>query len=123
MAKISEEEKKKRLYAASVRNNKMRAAVKKSATSKKSPTMKVRYTNKDGVTEIVEVPNKSSFSFCSWVIPLVGDPIRVGPFKSPYVTFATRYRIVRKLAQQNNARPLDIQLLGMFDAGELFVDR
>lgn len=62
---------------------------------------------------------RGTITYASWVIPLVGDPIQIGPFKSKHVTLKARYRIVKKLVAEKNARDFDIRLLGMYENGQL----
>lgn len=64
-------------------------------------------------------PPKIKIVYVAWVIPLVGDPIQVGPFKSKHVTLKARYRIVKKLVAEKNAKDSDIRLLGMYEKGLL----
>ena len=58
----------------------------------------------------------------AWVWPVVGDPIQVGPFKSRSVTLRLRFKAVKKLVEENNARPLDICMLEMYESGLLEED-
>jgi len=122
MGKYTEEEKLIRKRAADKRTARKRSAMKRLGNVR----LRVEFdmVNKAGERVEIRANYRTNYetTYAAWVIPLVGDPIQVGPFKSPFVTFTARYRIVRKLVEQNNARPLDVRLLGMYDRGELFVD-
>lgn len=60
--------------------------------------------------------------YVAWVIPLRGDPIQIGPYKSKHVTLKARFKTVRKLIEENNARDFDIRLLGMHEESQLEED-